>query len=192
VPVTGAGNSIDAVLSAAPTVENRIPAGADWDGTTTPAPWPECQATAARAPADDRTGARTARTWHLEPVAQLSEWLQIMLAEIERKQEEGQRALEEQQRRQVAPVPAAAAATAAAIASHRSASLPFSARRAPLCYIRVWLRGQGVAELVFSRGQRTTVAPAGIDRTSPQPQLPLYRPGASRGRSTSRLRSAAP
>ena len=33
VPVTGAGNSIDAVLSVAPTVENRIPAGADWDGT---------------------------------------------------------------------------------------------------------------------------------------------------------------
>jgi L,D-transpeptidase ErfK/SrfK len=33
VPVTGAGNSIDAVLSAAPMVENRIPAGADWDGT---------------------------------------------------------------------------------------------------------------------------------------------------------------
>jgi hypothetical protein len=41
-------------------------------------------------------------------VAQLSEWLQIMLAEIERKQEEGQRALEEQQRRQLAPVPASA------------------------------------------------------------------------------------
>jgi L,D-transpeptidase ErfK/SrfK len=33
VPVTGAGNSIDAVLSAAPTVENRIPTGADWDGS---------------------------------------------------------------------------------------------------------------------------------------------------------------
>jgi len=50
-------------------------------------------------------------------VAPLSEWLQIMLAEIERKQEEGQRALEEQQRRQIAPVPAAAPATAPAIAS---------------------------------------------------------------------------
>jgi hypothetical protein len=47
-------------------------------------------------------------------VAQLSEWLQIMLAEIERKQDEGQRALEEQQRRQVAPMPAAATATASA------------------------------------------------------------------------------
>jgi hypothetical protein len=47
-------------------------------------------------------------------VAQLSEWLQIMLAEIERKQEEGQRALEEQQRRQLAPVTAAAAAPAVA------------------------------------------------------------------------------
>jgi L,D-transpeptidase ErfK/SrfK len=33
VPVTGADNSIDAVLAAAPKVENRIPAGADWDGT---------------------------------------------------------------------------------------------------------------------------------------------------------------
>jgi hypothetical protein len=50
-------------------------------------------------------------------VAQLSEWLQIMLAEIERKQEEGQRALEEQQRRQLAPVPAAAAAPTSATAS---------------------------------------------------------------------------
>jgi hypothetical protein len=51
-------------------------------------------------------------------VAQLSEWLQIMLAEIERKQEEGQRALEEQQRRLAAPAaeaaPAPAPATAAA------------------------------------------------------------------------------
>jgi L,D-transpeptidase ErfK/SrfK len=33
VPVTGADNSIEAVLAAAPKVENRIPAGADWDGT---------------------------------------------------------------------------------------------------------------------------------------------------------------
>ncbi len=33
VPVSGAGSSIDAVLAAAPKVENRIPAGADWDGS---------------------------------------------------------------------------------------------------------------------------------------------------------------
>ncbi|MFI4868981.1 MAG: L,D-transpeptidase family protein [Steroidobacterales bacterium] len=33
VPVTGAGSTIDAVLAAAPKVENRIPAGADWDGS---------------------------------------------------------------------------------------------------------------------------------------------------------------
>jgi L,D-transpeptidase ErfK/SrfK len=33
VPVTGEDNSIEAVLAAAPKVENRIPAGADWDGT---------------------------------------------------------------------------------------------------------------------------------------------------------------
>jgi L,D-transpeptidase ErfK/SrfK len=32
VPVTGPGSSVDAVLAAAPTVENRIPDGADWDG----------------------------------------------------------------------------------------------------------------------------------------------------------------
>jgi hypothetical protein len=58
-------------------------------------------------------------------VAQLSEWLQIMLAEIERKQEEGQRALEEQQRRQLAPVPAAtAAATSAATSAAATASVP--------------------------------------------------------------------
>jgi hypothetical protein len=50
-------------------------------------------------------------------VAQLSEWLQIMLAEIERKQEEGQRALEEQQRRQLAPASAAATASATASAT---------------------------------------------------------------------------
>ena len=33
VPVSGPGNSIEAVLAAAPTVQNRIPDGADWDGT---------------------------------------------------------------------------------------------------------------------------------------------------------------
>ena len=33
IPVTGADNTIEAVLAAAPKVENRIPAGADWDGT---------------------------------------------------------------------------------------------------------------------------------------------------------------
>ncbi len=32
VPVTGKGGGIDAVLAAAPTVANRIPDGADWDG----------------------------------------------------------------------------------------------------------------------------------------------------------------
>lgn len=33
VPVTGADRSVDAVLAAAPSVENRIPDGADWDGS---------------------------------------------------------------------------------------------------------------------------------------------------------------
>jgi hypothetical protein len=37
---------------------------------------------------------------------QLSEWLQIMLAEIARKQEEARRAAEEEQRRASAPAPA--------------------------------------------------------------------------------------
>jgi L,D-transpeptidase ErfK/SrfK len=32
VPVTGADNNIEAVLAAAPKVQNRIPDGADWDG----------------------------------------------------------------------------------------------------------------------------------------------------------------
>jgi hypothetical protein len=36
-------------------------------------------------------------------MAQLSEWLQIMLAEIARKQEEAQRAAEEEERRASAP-----------------------------------------------------------------------------------------
>jgi hypothetical protein len=36
-------------------------------------------------------------------MAQLSEWLQIMLAEIGRKQEEALRSAEEQQRRESAP-----------------------------------------------------------------------------------------
>jgi hypothetical protein len=41
-------------------------------------------------------------------VAQLSEWLQLMLAEIARKQDEAQRASEEQQqRRNEAPQPTA-------------------------------------------------------------------------------------
>jgi hypothetical protein len=33
IPVTGTDGSLDAVVAAAPTVENRIPDGADWDGT---------------------------------------------------------------------------------------------------------------------------------------------------------------
>jgi L,D-transpeptidase ErfK/SrfK len=33
VPVTGTDSSLDAVLAAAPMVENRIPDGADWDGS---------------------------------------------------------------------------------------------------------------------------------------------------------------
>jgi L,D-transpeptidase ErfK/SrfK len=33
VPVSGSGNTIEAVLAAAPKVQNRIPDGADWDGT---------------------------------------------------------------------------------------------------------------------------------------------------------------
>jgi L,D-transpeptidase ErfK/SrfK len=33
VPVTGTDSSIEAVLAAAPSVENRIPDGADWDGS---------------------------------------------------------------------------------------------------------------------------------------------------------------
>jgi L,D-transpeptidase ErfK/SrfK len=32
IPLSGTGNSVDAVLAAAPKVENRIPEGADWDG----------------------------------------------------------------------------------------------------------------------------------------------------------------
>jgi L,D-transpeptidase ErfK/SrfK len=32
VPVTGTDNTLDAVLATAPTVQNRIPDGADWDG----------------------------------------------------------------------------------------------------------------------------------------------------------------
>ena len=39
-------------------------------------------------------------------MAQLSEWLQIMLAEIGRKQEEALRSAEEQQRRESAPAAA--------------------------------------------------------------------------------------
>jgi hypothetical protein len=38
-------------------------------------------------------------------MAQLSEWLQLMLAEIARKQEEARRAVEEQQARAAAPAP---------------------------------------------------------------------------------------
>jgi hypothetical protein len=41
-------------------------------------------------------------------VAQLSEWLQIMLAEIARKQEEALRAAEEEQRRRAATAPVTA------------------------------------------------------------------------------------
>jgi L,D-transpeptidase ErfK/SrfK len=33
VPVTGSDDSLESVLASAPTVENRIPDGADWDGT---------------------------------------------------------------------------------------------------------------------------------------------------------------
>jgi L,D-transpeptidase ErfK/SrfK len=71
VPVSGTGNSIDAVLAAAPKVENRVPDGADWDGTddtgtdaesarqlllerepgTTPGTMPTAAPTTAQAPA---------------------------------------------------------------------------------------------------------------------------------------------
>lgn len=33
VPVSGAGSSVDAVIAAAPTVQNRIPEGSNWDGS---------------------------------------------------------------------------------------------------------------------------------------------------------------
>jgi len=33
VPVSGEGSSIDAVLAAAPTVQNRIPDGSNWNGS---------------------------------------------------------------------------------------------------------------------------------------------------------------
>jgi hypothetical protein len=47
-------------------------------------------------------------------VAQLSEWLQIMLAEIARKQEEAQLAAEEAERRRAAPPRPAPLASASA------------------------------------------------------------------------------
>jgi hypothetical protein len=52
-------------------------------------------------------------------VAQLSEWLQIMLAEIARKQEEALRSAEEEQRRRATPAdaPATSATSASALAS---------------------------------------------------------------------------
>jgi L,D-transpeptidase ErfK/SrfK len=76
VPVSGTGNSIDAVLAAAPKVENRVPDGADWDGTddtgtdaesarqlllerepgTTPGTMPTAAPTTAQAPAPRAPG----------------------------------------------------------------------------------------------------------------------------------------
>jgi hypothetical protein len=50
-------------------------------------------------------------------VAPLSEWLQIMLAEIARKQAEAQQGAEEEQRRLAAPAPASELASAATTAS---------------------------------------------------------------------------
>jgi hypothetical protein len=65
-------------------------------------------------------------------VAQLSEWLQIMLAEIGRKQEEALRSAEEQQRRANAPVapsaPAASTPPAATIAPMPGAAASASKR----------------------------------------------------------------
>ena len=76
VPVSGSGNSIEAVLAAASRVENRIPDGADWDGTddtgtdaesakqlllerepgTTPGTTPTAAPTTAQAPAPRAPG----------------------------------------------------------------------------------------------------------------------------------------
>jgi len=76
VPVSGSGNSIEAVLAAASKVENRIPDGADWDGTddtgtdaesakqlllerdpgTTPGTTPTAAPTTAQAPAPRAPG----------------------------------------------------------------------------------------------------------------------------------------
>jgi hypothetical protein len=55
-------------------------------------------------------------------VAPLSEWLQIMLAEIARKQAEAQQGAEEEQRRLAAPASELPSATAAASAAKRIAA----------------------------------------------------------------------
>jgi hypothetical protein len=47
-------------------------------------------------------------------MAQLSEWLQIMLAEIARKREDAQRAAEEEERRRNASLPASTSTSAKA------------------------------------------------------------------------------
>ena len=75
-------------------------------------------------------------------MAQLSEWLQIMLAEIGRKQEEALRSAEEQQRRDHC----ARSHNRTDFLRHRLCTQAHRRRvtraaLSPLCYICVWLRG---------------------------------------------------
>jgi len=61
-------------------------------------------------------------------VAQLSEWLQIMLAEIARKQEEAQHAVAEEQRRAGTTAAVAAAAVPVSAVELASQAAPGAAR----------------------------------------------------------------
>ncbi len=95
------------MVAAAPKVQNRIPEGSNWDGKDdTGSDGSSAQQLLSGARAVEYAGTRTPRTRGLSgAMAQLSEWLQLMLAEIARKQQEQCSAVEEQQARQAAAKP---------------------------------------------------------------------------------------
>ena len=132
VPISPADGSVEQVLAAAPKVQNRIPEGSTWDGTTDlpmdegtfrqvisdmepPDPGAAAPGTArhqGRSCADPSGRQRQARSrteqaravkeargsgpgGEVKLMAALSEWLQIMLAEIARKRDDLERAREE-------------------------------------------------------------------------------------------------
>ena len=133
VPVTGAGSSGRCGAGGgARRCRTAFPDGANWDGTDDTGTDGKSaqQLLLEREPSAAQAAAAPARTRRPEgAVAQLSEWLQIMLAEIARKQEEArQRSARKQQRR-------AAAQTLAPAAGAAHAGRPRSTRERDRCQV---------------------------------------------------------
>ena len=188
VPVTGGDGSIEAVLAAAPrsrTAFRRVP---NWDGgDDTGTRW---HSSAKQLLLGARTtptalGAACARGRRIEtPMAQLSEWLQIMLAEIapQAGRKRGARP-EEQQRRDELHRQRSRHARRKPSQPDTQVQAPPAAKRArrrkPLCYIAIGFEGRAWPSWLFpALDTATTDSAAGGDRTCRDRRHRLHRPGA--------------